>query len=169
MRVCQNSIISHNLLQTVHIRFPPESEYALALGHKIAHSGSHIETRGFTPCTTVQGICLLPHHPRGKPGEADASPRRVSVFSGTVAPLGYVNSFVRLPILRFLRSAHRASLFCTARGIICSLRTAHVKKSPAIRTQRCKNCYFHGFMYSALIPLGCSTTNTSYFFRTAPR
>ena len=113
--------IGHKRLTLV---FTLESRYTLDLADKIAHSGSHIETRGFTPCAAAQGICLLPHH------QEESRRKR-----------GCVNSFVRLPILRFLRSAHRASLFCTARGI-CSRRTAHVKKSPAIQAQRCKNCYF---------------------------
>ena len=73
--------------------FTGESGYTLGSLRKIAHKGSHGETRAFPP--RPQHSLELPakSSPKEQPEEADARLWRVSASSGVAAPLGCVIFF----------------------------------------------------------------------------
>ena len=71
--------------------FTSENGYTLGFRRKIAHKGTHGETRGtFLPRPQHGPELPVELPPKEQPEEADARLRRVSAFFGVAAPLGCV-------------------------------------------------------------------------------
>ena len=75
------------------LAFTGKSGYTLAFAQRIAHSGSHGETRGLHSCEAKRNISLPPPRAKEQPEEADTRLLRVSASSGAAAPLGCATLF----------------------------------------------------------------------------
>ena len=107
---------SHGLQHLRHKRptftFMRESEYTLGFRRRIAHNGSHGETRAFPPSATARSCAASEIATERTAGGSGCTPMACVRFLRRRGPAGLRNLFSFLSKLRFSHSVLRAFRVC---------------------------------------------------------
>ena len=127
---------SHGLQHLRHKRstfaFTRESGYTLGFRRRIAHSGSHGETRAFPPSATARSCAASEIATERTAGGSRCTPMACVRFLRHHSPAGLRNILFDLPMLYFSRSAHGDFCVCEVKAV--SLPSAY---SAYCRNSRC--------------------------------